>query len=265
VIPAVASSAELEVRLRRATWALAAREMRRVLSLWTQTLLPPLITGLIFLAIFGGALAGRLHTVAGVPYVRFILPGLLVMTVASQAFANASTSLFQAKNEGYIEDILTSPLRPRQIAIAYMAGGLLRGWLSALALALITSPFTGAPHDLLLLLAALILCGLVFGALGVITGVWADTFDQHAFIANLIISPLALLGGVFYAAQRLHEPWRSITRIDPLYYLVDATRQGWAGIHETSPPAALLVALGITAALYATAVALVQSGWRLKP
>jgi len=192
-----AASAELRLRLRRATWALAAREMRRVLGLWTQTLLPPVITGLIFLAIFGGALGGRLHTVSGVPYVRFILPGLLVMTVAAQAFANNSTSFFQAKNEGYLEDILTSPLRPRQIVIAYMAGGLLRGWLSALALALIASPFAGAPHDPLLLVAALILCGLVSAALGVITGIWADTFDQHAFIANLLISPLALLGGVF--------------------------------------------------------------------
>lgn len=260
-----AASAELRLRLRRATWALAAREMRRVLGLWTQTLLPPVITGLIFLAIFGGALGGRLHTVSGVSYVRFILPGLLVMTVAAQAFANNSTSFFQAKNEGYLEDILTSPLRPRQIVIAYMAGGLLRGWLSALALALIASPFAGAPHDPLLLVAALILCGLVSAALGVITGIWADTFDQHAFIANLLISPLALLGGVFYAAERLHQPWRSITRIDPLYYLVDATRQGWAGIDETSPTAALLVALVIAGALYAIAVALIQRGWRLKP
>ncbi len=260
-----AASTALGVRLRRATWALAAREMRRVLGLWTQTLLPPVLTGLIFLAIFGGALGDRLHTVAGVSYVRFVLPGLLVMTVAAQAFANNSTSLFQAKNEGYIEDVLTSPLRPRQIVIAYMAGGLLRGWLSALALALIASPFAGAPDDPLLLAAALILCGLVFGALGVITGVWADTFDQHAFIANLIITPLALLGGVFYAAERLQQPWQSITRIDPLYYLVDATRQGFTGIHETAPTAALLVALVIAAALYAIAVALIQRGWRLKP
>jgi ABC-2 type transport system permease protein len=236
-----------------------------VLGLWTQTLLPPVITGLIFMAIFGGALGGRLHAVAGVSYARFILPGLLVMTVAAQAFANNSTSLFQAKNEGYIEDVLTSPLRPRQIVIAYMTGGLLRGWLSAAALALLASPFAGAPHDPLILIAALILCGLVFGALGVITGVWADTFDQHAFIANLIITPLALLGGVFYAAQRLNEPWQSVTRIDPLYYLVDATRQGFTGIHETAPTAALLIALAIAAALYATAVAVIQHGWRLKP
>lgn len=109
------------------------------------------------------------------------------------------------------------------------------------------------------------LCGLVFGALGVITGVWADSFDQHAFIANLLIAPLALLGGVFYAAHRLHQPWRTITRIDPLYYLVDATRQGWTAVHETSAVAALLVALVAAAAVFLAAATLVQRGWRLKP
>ena len=262
---AAPDSAELRLRTGRATWALAGREMRRVLSLWTQTLLPPVVTGLIFLAIFGGALGGRLHSVAGVSYVRFILPGLLVMTVAGQAFANNSTSLFQAKNEGYIEDVLSSPLRAWQLVVAYMTGGLLRGWLAALVLAFVASPFAGAPSDPALLIAALGLTGLVFAALGVITGTWADTFDQHAFIASLIITPLALLGGVFYAAERLHEPWHTLTRADPLYYLVDATRQGWAGVHETAVLAALLVALAVASAVFALAVALAGRGWRLKP
>jgi ABC-2 type transport system permease protein len=239
--------------------------MRRVLGLWTQTLLPPVVTGLIFLAIFGGALGGRLHEVAGVPYVRFIIPGLLVMTVAGQAFANNSTSLFQAKNEGYIEDVLTSPLRAWQLVAAYMTGGLLRGWLSALMLALSASPFAGAPSDPLLLVVALLLTGLVFAALGVITGMWADTFDQHAFIANLVITPLALLGGVFYATDRLAQPWRVLTRADPLYYLVDATRQGWADLHEASVAAALLVAVAVAVGVFALAMALVERGWRLKP
>ena len=259
------ASAELRTIGRRATWALAAREMRRVLSLWTQTLLPPVITGLIFLAVFGGALGTRLHAIDGVRYVRFILPGLLVMTVASQAFANNSTSLFQAKNEGYIEDLLTSPLRPWQLTAGYMTGGLLRGWLSATLLALAASPFAGAPTQPLILIAALALTGLVFSALGVITGVWAETFDQHAFIANLIITPLALLGGVFYAAHRLHQPWHTLTQIDPLYYLTDATRYGYASVHEASLTAALLVALAVAVIAFAITSGVVAHGWRLKP
>lgn len=258
-------TAELRTIGARATWALSAREMRRVLSLWTQTLLPAVVTGLIFLAVFGGALGSRLHAIDGIRYVRFILPGLLVMTVAAQAFANNSTSLFQAKNEGYIEDLLTSPLRPWQFGVGYMTGGLLRGWLSAALLGLAASPFAGAPSHPLILIAALALTGLVFAALGVITGVWADTFDQHAFIANLIVTPLALLGGVFYAAHRLHEPWHTLTQIDPLYYLTDATRYGYAGIHEATLPVALLLALAVAAGAFAITTNAIARGWRLKP
>jgi ABC-2 type transport system permease protein len=256
---AAPTGAAPRVVARRGTWALAAREMRRVLALWTQTVLPPVVTGLIFLAIFGGALAG------GTAYVRFILAGLLVMTVAGQAFANNATSLFQAKSEGYIDDVLTSPLRAWQLVVAYMTGGLLRGWLSALVLAIVASPFAGGPGDPLLLIVVLVLTGLVFAALGVITGVWADTFDQHAFIANLIITPLALLGGVFYAADRLREPWRALTRADPVYYLVDAAREGWASVHEASVAAALTAAVAVAAGVFWLAVVVIDRGWRLKP
>jgi hypothetical protein len=178
-------------------------------------LLPSIVTGLIFLAVFGGALGSRLHQVDGVPYVRFMLPGRLVMTVAAGAFANSSTSLFQAKNEGYLDDLLSSPLRPWQLAAGYMSGGLLRGWLGATLLALAASPFAGAPSRPLVLIAALALTGLVFAALGTLTGVRAESFDQHAFIANLLITPLALLGGVFYASHRLRQPWHTLTQIDP--------------------------------------------------
>lgn len=256
--------ADLRAVGRRATWALAGREMRRVLGLWTQTVLPSVVTGVIFLAIFGGALGDRLD-VGGVSYLRFILPGLLVMTVAGQAFANNSTSLFQAKNEGYVEDVLTSPMQPWQIVVAYLSGGLLRGWLAALALTALAAPFAGAPDNVGLLVVALILTGLVFGSLGVITGVWAESFDQHAFVANLLITPLALLGGVFYAAERLTEPWATITRADPIYYLVDATRSGYAGVSETTVAVSLVVAFLAGAVVFAVAVAVVSRGWRLKP
>jgi ABC-2 type transport system permease protein len=259
------STFELRVRQRRGTLALAGRETRRVLSLWTQTILPPILTAVLFLAVFGGALGERIHRVEGIPYLSFILPGLLVMTVAGQAFANCSTSLFQAKNEGYIEDVLTSPLRPWQLALSYMSGGLLRGFAAALATALVSLPFAHEGAQPATAVLALLLTDLAFSSLGVITGVWADTFDQHAFIANIVITPLALVGGVFYSARTLHEPWSTLTRIDPLYYLVDATRAGLTGFHESSVWLSLLVAAVAAAATFALAVVLVGRGWRLKP
>lgn len=250
----------------RGTAALAEREVRGVVSLWTQTIAPPALTAFVFLAVFGRALGSRIHGVEGVPYLDFILPGLLVMTVASQAFANNSTSLFQARNEGYVEDVLSSPLRARHLVAAYASGGLVRSWLAALVIALVASPFTdrGITHAVIVVVA-LLLTGLVFAGVGVITGLWADTFDQHAFVANLVITPLALVGGVFYSARSLSEPWATLTRIDPLYYLVDATRAGFTGFHESAAWLSLLVAAGVAAAMFAVAVGLVSRGWRLKP
>jgi ABC-2 type transport system permease protein len=259
------STAELRIRQRRGTAALAGRETRRVLALWTQTILPPILTAVLFLAVFGGALGNRIHRVEGLPYLTFILPGLLVMTVAAQSFANCSTSLFQAKNEGYIEDILTSPLRPWQLALSYLSGGLVRGLLAALTVALLALPFAHESAQPALTALALLLAGLVFSSLGVITGIWAETFDQHAFVANIVITPLALLGGVFYSARTLDEPWATLTRIDPLYYIVDATRSGLTGFNEAPEWLSLLVTAAVALAAFATAATLIGRGWRLKP
>jgi ABC-2 type transport system permease protein len=239
--------------------------VRRVLSLWTQTILPPVLTAVLFLAVFGGALGDRIREIEGVPYLEFILPGLLVMTVASQTFANNSTSLFQAKSEGYIEDVLTSPLRPWQLALAYMAGGLVRGFAAALAVVLLAVPFIGELERPGVAVTALFMTGLVFSALGVITGIWAETFDQHSFVAGIVIAPLALVGGVFYSAETLPEPWETLTRADPIYYLVDATRAGLTGFHEAPITLSLAVAGIASVAAFAASVTLLRRGWRLKP
>jgi ABC-2 type transport system permease protein len=257
--------AELRILQRRGTIALAAREARRVLSLWMQTILPPVLTGMLLLGVVGGALGKRIHNVEGLPYESFILPGVLVMTVAGQSFANCSTSLFQAKNEGYLEDVLSSPLRSWQIVLAYVAGGLVRALSASLAIALLALPFAEDGAEPALTAAILVFTGVLFAALGVITGVWAETFDQHAFVANVVITPLALVSGVFYSVRSLAEPWESLTRFDPLYYLVDAARAGLTGFHES--PTALSVVIVAATALVAFLIAsdLVARGWRLKP
>lgn len=245
--------------------ALAGREVRRVLGLWTQTILPSVITALLFLVIFGGALGGRIHQIEGVRYLSFILPGLLVMTIASQSSANGATSLFQAKNEGYIEDILTSPLRAWQIVGSYVVGSLVRALGAALLIAAVALPFAGGIRNAVVTGAACLLTGLIFSALGIITGVWADTFDQQSFVASIVVTPLALLGGVFYSARTLGRPWATLTRLDPIYYLVDATRAGVTGFHESPVSLSLLVATIATLAVWAAAVLVVARGWRLKP
>lgn len=255
---------ELALIQLRGAVALTGREVRRVLSLWTQTILPPVITGLLFLAVFGGALGERIDRIEGVPYLDFILPGLLVMTMAGQSFANNSTSLQQAKSEGYIEDVLSSPISSWQLAFAYMSGGLVRSALGSLALGLCALPWTVGPDNLALLVLALALTGIIFSALGVITGVWADSFDQHSFVANILITPLSLVGGVFYSARSLDSPWSELTRFDPLYYLVDAARAGSTGSDESSVATSLSIATVVGVAVFACAATLIGRGWRLR-
>lgn len=187
------------------------------------------------------------------------------MTVASQAFANNSTSLFQAKSEGYIEDVLTSPLRAWQLTLAYMAGGLVRGFAAALAVLALALPFAGGLERPAIALVSLALTGLVFAAVGVITGIWAETFDQHSFVANIVITPLALAGAVFYSARTLPEPWETLTRFNSIYYLVDATRAGFTGFHESPLSLSLVVAALVAVVAFAAASALLSRGWRLKP
>ncbi len=217
------------------------------------------------MVVFGGALGGKLRDVADIPYLWFILPGLLVMTVAGQAFANASTSLYQARNEGYIDDVLTSPLRPAEVVWSYMSGGLYRGWISAVLVAACGLPFVPGVENWLLAIVVLVLTGVIFSALGVMTGIWADSFDQQAFVAALIISPLALLGGVFYSVDMLSEPWRTLTLLDPIYYLVDAERGGVTGMHESAVWLSVVVAAVVAGVLTLLAIRMFHRGTRLRP
>ncbi len=257
--------AQLRAASRRGTVALAGREVRRVSRLWTQTILPPVVGAVLFMVVFGGALGGKLRDVADIPYLWFILPGLLVMTVAGQAFANASTSLYQARNEGYIDDVLTSPLRPAEVVWSYMSGGLYRGWISAVLVAACGLPFVPGVENWLLAIVVLVLTGVIFSALGVMTGIWADSFDQQAFVAALIISPLALLGGVFYSVDTLSEPWRTLTLLDPIYYLVDAERGGVTGMHESAVWLSVVVAAVVAGVLTLLAIRMFHRGTRLRP
>ena len=250
---------------RRGMLALGTREVRRVLVLWTQTIVPPVLTAIIYLLVFGGALGARLKRVEGVEYFSFILPGLLVMTVSGQAFGNNATSIFQAKYEGYIEDVLSSPITPWRLALAYTVGGLVRAFIVGALVFAIAVPFFHGQVDVPAALAALTFTGVLFAALGVVTGIWAENFDQLSFVANLIIAPLSLVAGVFYSAGALPGAWRTLTRLDPIYYLVTASRTGFLGLHEESLALSLTVAAVVGGGIFLFAVWLLRRGWRLKP
>ena len=237
--------------------ALSRRETARVLKLWTQTILAPILSSALFILVFGLSLGDRIREIAGIPYDEYIVPGLIAMSMAQAAYANNSATVFQARFDRYLNDVLAAPMRGWEVNLGLNIGG----GLTAVALAL-----TGAPvREPLVLVPALLLLLAIFCSFGVVVGVYAESWDHTAFVTNLVILPLSFLGGVFYSVASLPSPWEEISRANPLHYLIDAVRYGFLGHSDTS----IWLSLGVTAAIAAASVTwsawLFTTGRRLKP
>ena len=244
---------------------LIKRETLRVSKLWTQTVLAPIVSSGLFIVVFGFSLSGRIKQIDGFPYKEFIVPGLIAMAMIQAAYSNNSSSIFQARSDRYINDVLSAPMRPWQMNLGYNFGGIVRALAIGVGLAAIAIPLTGAPvHQPLVLIPAVILGLLLFSALGTIVGIFAETFDHHTFVNNVVILPLAFVGGVFYSIDRLPSPWHELSHFNPIFYLVSAVRYGFLGQAEVS----VWLALGVTAALaiptYLWSQWLFTSGRKLK-
>ena len=245
---------------------LSAREMLRVTKLWTQTTLAPVISSALFILVFGLSLSSRISQVEGFPYRQFIVPGLIAMAMAQAAYSNNSSSIFQARSDRYIDDVLSAPILPWQMNLGLTIGGVFRALLIGGGLLAIAAPLTGVPvhHPLALILAVLLIVTL-FGALGVIVGIYAETFDHHTFVNNIVILPLTFLGGVFYSISILPTPWREISHANPLFYIVSAVRYGFLGTSDVSAVLAFGVTVAMTVVLVGWAQYLFATGRKLKP
>ena len=251
---------------RRGLGALATREVHRVLKLWIQTIAAPVVASFLFILVFGLSLSGRIRHVGDVPYREFIVPGLVIMAMVQNAYANNSSSVFQSRMDRYINDVLASPMRNWEINLGVSLGGAVRALMVGLVLAAASIPLTGVPVREPLVLAVSVLLGVtLFSSLGVVVGIYAKTWDHAGFVQNIVIVPLSFLGGVFYSVSKLPSPWREVSHANPVFYLVQAVRYGFLGSSDVS----VALALAITAALAAGAVLwsawLVASGRRLKP
>jgi ABC-2 type transport system permease protein len=238
----------------RGVGALAEREVLRVLRLWTQTIAPPVVAAVLFIVVFGVALASSIRLVDGIPYEQFIVPGLVVMGVATSAFGNNATSIYQARNDGFIEDPASSPMGPPQLLVGYLAGGVVRSLIIGGATLAAARVFVDYPvDDALVLAAALVGTSLAFSALGTVVGLYSTGWEQQNVVGNLVIQPLVFLGGVFYSVDALGEPWRSLTHADPIFYMVVAARHGTLGTSEVPLALSLGITLGLAAAMVAWA------------
>jgi ABC-2 type transport system permease protein len=257
--------AELVAR-HRGLIALSARESHRVLKLWTQTVAAPILSSFLFILVFGLSLGGRIKHIDGIDYDVFIVPGLIAMAMIQATYANNSASVFQARFDRYLNDVLAAPMRPWEINLALSIGGVVRalligGGLLACALAVVDVPIR---HPIELA-AAVALALVLFSSFGVIVGIYAHSWDHTAFVTNIVILPLSFLGGVFYSVDTLPSPWHEISHANPIFYLLNAVRYGFLGTSDVS----VTLSLGVTGALAAAVVAwsswLFRTGHRLKP
>jgi len=246
--------------------SLALRECHRVARLWTQTTLAPVVSSLLFIVVFGLSLGGRISSVGGFDYEVFIVPGLIAMAMAQAVYSNNSSTIFQARNDRYIDDVLAAPMHPWQMNLGFAVGGVFRALLIGSALTALAVPLTEAPVERpLALFAAIVLLVAGFGALGIVVGVYAQTFDHIQFVNNIVILPLTFLGGVFYSVESLGSPWEQVSHANPLFYVVEAVRYGFLGSADVSPWLAFGVIALIAAGLIAWSQYLFSSGRRLKP
>jgi ABC-2 type transport system permease protein len=245
--------------------ALSAREAERVLKLWSQTIAAPVLASFLFIVVFGLSLGGRIRQIGGVDYDVFIVPGLLTMAMAQAAYGNNSSSVFQARADRYINDVLSAPMRPWEVQLGLSFGGVVRALAIGTGLLALALPVTGVPiREPLVLVVAVALVLVLFASLGVIVGVYAETWDQAGFVNNIVILPLSFLGGVFYSVELLPSPWHELSHVNPIFFLINAVRYGFLGTSDV--PVGL--ALGITAAMALACVlwsaAMFRSGRRLK-
>ncbi|MEM0949265.1 MAG: ABC transporter permease [Pseudomonadota bacterium] len=246
-------------------YELTRREIMRFMSVWTQTVLAPLVTSGLFLAVFALAIGPSRGEVMGVPFLQFLAPGILMMTVIQNAFANTSSSLMVGKIQGNIVDTLMPPLSSAELVIGYIAGGIARGLLVAVAILFVMVTGLGVPVTYPLWILAFVILGSAFlGALGLVAAIVAEKFDHMAAITNFVITPLAFLSGTFYSTEGLPPAMQVITHLNPVFYLIDGVRFGVLGVSDSSPWLGLGICVVTTFGVLILAWHWFRIGYRLK-
>jgi ABC-2 type transport system permease protein len=246
-------------------WTLYVREVRRFLKVALQTIAAPVVTTLLYLAIFLLALGGRQHMIGGVPYFRFLAPGLIMMAMMQNAFTNTSSSLVIAKVQGNIVDLLMPPLSPGELTLGFALGGVTRGLAVGLVVATTMAvfvPLSLASPGLAVFHACA--ASLLLSLLGIIGGVWADKYDHLAAVTNFVVTPLAFLSGTFYSIDRLPPSWHFVALFNPFFYMIDGFRYAFIGRADGSIAVGIAVMVALNAALIAVCHTMFACGYKLK-
>ena len=241
------------------------KEVRRYLRIWSQTLLPSAITMAWYYVIFGSLIGSRIGQMGGFTYMEFVVPGLIMMAIVTNSYANVASSFFGAKFNHSVEELLVSPVPSYVILWGYVIGGVTRGVLVAIIVTAVSLFFTKlAINNIFIVLAVVILTSILFALFGFINGVFANTFDDISIVPTFVLTPLTYLGGVFYSLDLLPEFWANVSRANPLVYVVNAFRYGMLGVSDVNIQVAFSMIIGFVIAAYVYSLYLLNSGKRLR-
>ena len=241
------------------------KEVRRYLRIWSQTLLPSAITMSLYYVIFGNLIGSRIGTMGGFTYMEFVVPGLIMMAIVTNSYANVVSSFFGAKFNNSVEELLVSPIPAYVILCGYVAGGVSRGVLVAVIVTAVSLFFTRLPiHNPGMVILVVTLTSILFSLLGFINAVYANTFDDISIVPTFVLTPLTYLGGVFYSLDLLPDFWATVSQANPLVYVVSAFRFGMLGISDVNILFALAMISACMVAAFSYSLHLLHTGKRLR-
>ncbi len=214
---------------------LVRKEITRYLRIWQQTFFPPIITTSLYFVIFGNLIGQRIGKMDGFDYIEFIVPGLILMAIITNSYANVASSFFGAKFQNFIEEIMVSPTSHRTILLGYVTGGVTRGLLVGVLVTIVALFFTRlSVHNIAVLFSVALLTSILFALGGLLNGLYAKSFDDVSIIPTFVLTPLTYLGGIFYSIELLPEFWQKASLINPILYMINAFRYGFLGISDIS-------------------------------
>ena len=241
------------------------KEIRRYLRIWSQTLLPSAITMSLYYVIFGNLIGSRIGEMGGFSYMEFVVPGLIMMAIVTNSYANVVASFFGAKFNNSVEELLVSPIPPYIILCGYVAGGVSRGLLVAVIVTAVSLFFTRLPiYSPLLVILVVALTSILFSLLGFINAVFANTFDDISIVPTFVLTPLTYLGGVFYSLDLLPDFWATVSQANPLVYVVSAFRFGMLGVSDVNIAFAISMILLCMLVAFWYSLHLLRTGKRLR-
>ncbi len=244
---------------------LIRREVLRFISVYTQTIIAPIATTLIFYTVFALAFGGAVREINGVSFMAFLAPGLIMMTMVQNAFANSSSSLVVSKIQGNIVDVLMPPLSAMELFIGYASGAVLRGLVVGACTTAILSLFAPLQiYSLAHIVAFAFLGTLMLGSLGVVAGIWSDRFDHMAAVTNFVVMPMTFLSGTFYNIEVLPDIWQKIAHFNPFFYMIDGFRYGFIGVSDSNITTGLLVLILCNVALITLSYKMIKMGYKIK-